>query len=61
MPLYFGYEYTDGSPVFFLHSAREGNKLDLIRACPAVCVELECGVGLILGGGFPFFSDGKGW
>ena len=53
VPLHYGYEYADGSLVFYMHSAREGHKLDLILACPAVCVELECDVGLIPGGEVP--------
>lgn len=39
--------------MFYMHSAREGHKLDLIRACPAVCVELECDIELIPGGDVP--------
>ncbi|MBR0352630.1 MAG: pyridoxamine 5'-phosphate oxidase family protein [Oscillospiraceae bacterium] len=53
VPLHFGYEYANGSLVFYMHSAREGHKLDLIRACPAVCVELECDIELIPGGDVP--------
>ena len=53
IPLHFGYEYSDGSLVFYLHSAKEGHKLDLIRANPSVCVEMECEVELISGGETP--------
>ena len=31
LPLSFGYEITDGKPVFYFHCAREGRKIDLIR------------------------------
>ena len=53
VPLHYGYEYADGCLVFYLHSAKEGHKLDLIRAEPRVCVELECDVELISGGDVP--------
>lgn len=53
LPLHYGYEYTDGGLVFYLHSAKEGHKLDLIRADPNVCVELECDVEPISGGETP--------
>ena len=53
LPLHFGYEYSGGSLVFYLHSAKEGHKLDLIRANPNVCVEMECEVELVSGGEIP--------
>ncbi len=68
VPLHYGYEYTDGALVFFVHSAKEGHKLDLIRFDPRVCVELDCGAALISGGEVPcrygaaFASViGRGW
>ena len=53
IPLHFGYEYANGNLTFYLHSAQEGHKLDLIRANPHVCVELECDVELVSGGEVP--------
>lgn len=53
VPLHYGYEFADGSFVFFMHSAKEGHKLDLIRSNPRVCIELECDVELISGGDVP--------
>lgn len=53
VPLHYGYEYAAGSLIFYLHSAKEGHKLDLIRKNPQVCVELECGVELVSGGEIP--------
>lgn len=50
VPLHYGYDFRDGKLVFYLHSAKEGHKLDLIRSNPNVCVELECDVELISGG-----------
>ncbi len=53
LPLHYGYEYADGIIVLYLHSAKEGHKLDLIRTNPNVCVEMECDVHLISGGEAP--------
>ena len=53
VPLHYGYEYADGNLVFFMHCAGEGHKLDLIRANPNVCIELETDVELISGGEAP--------
>ena len=51
--MHFGYEFNNGRFVFFLHSAKEGHKLDLIKDNPNVCIELECDVNLISGGEVP--------
>lgn len=53
VPLHYGYELTEGSLVFYLHSAKEGHKLDLIRVNPNVCIEMECDVNLVSGGEVP--------
>ena len=53
VPLYYGFEYAEGRLIFYIHSAREGHKLDLIRKDPRVCVELECDTELISGGDDP--------
>ena len=50
VPLHYGYELADGQPVFYMHSAKEGHKLDLIRQNPNVCVQIDCGMELISGG-----------
>ena len=50
VPLHYGFEYSGGRLVFYMHSAREGHKLDLIKAGCSACVELETGVELIPGG-----------
>ena len=39
VPVSFGAEMQDGKPVIYFHSAREGMKIDLLKASPAVCVE----------------------
>jgi len=53
VPLHFGFEYTNGNLVFYVHSAKEGHKLDLIRNNPNVCVELESDVLPVSGGDIP--------
>lgn len=53
VPLHYGYADHNGLPVFYMHGAPEGHKLDLIRANPHVCVELECRVQLIEAGENP--------
>ena len=53
LPLHYGYEFINGDLVFYMHGAKEGRKLDVLRAEPAVCVELECGVELVSGGEIP--------
>ena len=46
-------EGRGGCLVFYLHCAHEGRKLDLIRANPHVCVELDCDVQMVSGGDVP--------
>lgn len=41
VPLNFGYEETEGKRIFYFHSAREGRKIDLIRAGGCVGFELD--------------------
>ena len=53
VPLHYGYEYAEGALVFYMHGAKEGHKLDLIRRDPNVCVELECDIELVSGGDDP--------
>lgn len=50
VPLHYGYEYEEGKLIFYMHSAREGHKLDLIRNNSNVCIELESDTELISGG-----------
>ena len=38
VPVNFGYEWNAGELVFYFHSAKEGRKLDLLRADPHVAV-----------------------
>lgn len=40
-PLNFGYDIVDGKYEFYMHSAKEGEKIDIIRANDKVCVEMD--------------------
>ena len=53
VPLHYGYEYSGNTLAFYMHGAKEGRKLDLIRNNPHVCIELECDVELVSGGENP--------
>ncbi len=53
VPLHYGYEVLDGKLVFYMHSAKEGYKLDLIKKDQRACLELECDVNLVSGGESP--------
>ena len=50
VPLHYGYKFVDGRLVLYMHGAKEGHKLDLIRQNPHVCVQIDCGMELISGG-----------
>lgn len=41
LPLSFGFEAVDDKFIFYTHSAMKGLKLDLIKANPKVCVEID--------------------
>ena len=42
--LNYGYDWPEGDsfPTFYFHCAREGRKLDLMRASPRVCLQADC-------------------
>ena len=42
IPMSYGFEITDEKVSFYLHSAMEGHKLNLIKRNPSVCIEIEC-------------------
>ena len=41
VPLNFGYEWADGTLILYFHSAPEGQKIELLRQNPHVCVEMD--------------------
>lgn len=44
VPMNYGYEFIGDKLVFYLHGARQGRKLDVIKANPKVFAELECDI-----------------
>lgn len=44
VPMNYGYVFESGKLVLYLHSARRGRKLDLIRKNPKVFFEAECDI-----------------
>lgn len=50
VPMHYGYTLRDGVLTFYLHSAKEGRKLDVIRANPNAFVEIDADEALISGG-----------
>lgn len=44
VPMNYGYTLTDGKLTVYLHGAKRGRKLDVIRANPKVFFELECDI-----------------
>lgn len=44
VPMNYGYEFCDGKLTFYLHGARQGRKLDILKANPKVFAELECDI-----------------
>ena len=53
VPLHYGYEFKEGKLTLFIHCAKEGHKLDLIRKDPHVCAEIDCRVEAVFGGDIP--------
>jgi nitroimidazol reductase NimA-like FMN-containing flavoprotein (pyridoxamine 5'-phosphate oxidase superfamily) len=49
VPLNFGYEYIDGKLAFYFHGAEAGEKIEILRQNPNVCVEMDAGHQLIEG------------
>ncbi|MGN0906026.1 MAG: pyridoxamine 5'-phosphate oxidase family protein [Bullifex sp.] len=48
VPLHFGYEHEGDTYTFWMHSASEGHKLDLIRENSKACFEIDTDEKLIL-------------
>ncbi len=51
VPLHYGFEYLETSDtfLFYMHGAKEGHKIDLIRQSPNVFIEIETDVALFSG------------
>ena len=53
VPLHYGVEWKEGLPVFYVHGAKEGRKLALLRRDGRVFVEIDAAGELVSGGGTP--------
>lgn len=53
VPMHYGYEMIDNTFTFFIHGAKEGHKLELLRNNSNVCIELECDIEPASGGDVP--------
>lgn len=42
VPMNYGYEFIDEEPVIYLHCARRGRKIDILKAHSKVFFEMEC-------------------
>ena len=47
IPMNFGAEWEENGVVIYLHCAREGKKLEILRGNPNVCFEADCSHNLI--------------
>lgn len=44
VPMNYGYTFENGKLTIWLHGAKRGKKLDVMRANPKVFFEMECGI-----------------
>lgn len=50
LPMNYGYTFEDGKMTLYLHSAKKGYKMDVIRKNPVCCFSMESNVA-------PFYAD----
>lgn len=53
VPMHYGYTLDNSKIIFYMHSAKEGHKLDLISKNPNVCLEVESDMEIVSGGDVP--------
>lgn len=53
VPMHYGYTLDNSKIIFYMHSAKEGHKLDLISKNPNVCLEIENDMEIVSGGDVP--------
>lgn len=53
VPMQYGFEFIDGKLTLYVHCAKEGRKLDIIKKNPSVFIELETDAEIISGGEVP--------
>ena len=50
VPLHYGCEWHEDGLTLWCHGAREGRKIDVLRANPCVFVEIDCDMEIVSGG-----------
>ncbi|UTC51868.1 pyridoxamine 5'-phosphate oxidase family protein [Treponema sp. OMZ 855] len=53
VPMQYGFIFTDGRLTLYVHCAKEGRKLDILKKNPCVFIELETDVTIVSGGDIP--------
>ena len=53
VPMQYGFVFAEGKLTLYVHCAKEGRKLDIIKKNPHVFIELETDVALVSGGDIP--------
>lgn len=53
VPMQYGFVFADGKLTLYVHCAKEGRKLDVIKKNPRVFIELETNVAIVSGGDVP--------
>ncbi|UTC43711.1 pyridoxamine 5'-phosphate oxidase family protein [Treponema sp. OMZ 857] len=53
VPMQYGFIFTDGRLTLYVHCAKEGRKLDILKKNPCVFIELETDVAIVSGGDIP--------
>ncbi len=49
VPMNFGFESEGGSLVLYMHSAKQGRKIDILKENPDVCFEMDIPAGVVEG------------
>ena len=53
VPMQYGFVFADGKLALYVHCAKEGRKLDILKKNPCVFIELETDVAIVSGGDIP--------
>ena len=53
VPMPYGFVFADGTLTLYVHCAKEGRKLDILKKNPRVFIELETNVAIVSGGDVP--------
>ena len=53
VPMQYGVVFSDGTLTLYVHCAKEGRKLDILKKNPCVFIELETNVAIVSGGDIP--------